>query len=124
MNKCFIVIKELIICQLLNDHTAPTVWAKKLFMGNFAFKKTIAAQATGIFIRYPHVSSLFPQQTACCCLYMIIVQYNVSLVKSEEKVFYEKNVPIAQNYVVAIYFTHGKTMIIRNKLSRNFILSL
>jgi hypothetical protein len=80
-------------------------------MGNFAFKKAVAAQVTGIFIRYPHISSLFPQQTAHCYPYMIIVQYIVSLVKSEEKVFYE-NVPVAQSYIRQSTLTYGKATII------------
>jgi len=58
MNKCFIVIEEFVISQLLNDHAAAAVWAKKLFVGNFAFKKTVAAQVAGIFIGYTHVASL------------------------------------------------------------------
>jgi hypothetical protein len=43
MNECFVVIEKLIVCQFLDDHAAPTIWAEKLFMGNFAFEKAIAA---------------------------------------------------------------------------------
>jgi hypothetical protein len=47
----------------------------------------------------------------------------MSLVKSEEKVFYEKNVSIAKNYVVAIHLNHGKATIIRKIMSKKFISS-